>query len=69
MDQNRLKQTLAQVKDTQDKFNELSERGKELDEQLSHIPPVPHVSSRFIMLAALIFALIGVIIGVAILLI
>lgn len=68
MDENRLKQTLAQVKDTQDKFNELSERGQELDEQLAQINPVPHLSSRVIIFTALIFTLVGVIIGLTILL-
>jgi hypothetical protein len=68
MDEHRLKQTLAQVKSTQDKFDELSERGKELDEQLSQIPAIPNLSSRYVIVAALIITLVGVLIGVAILL-
>lgn len=63
MDELRLKSTISAVKNTQDKFNELAERGKELDSQLSQLPAVPQLSARFLLTLAAVSALIGIVVG------
>ncbi len=64
MDELRLKSTISAVKNTQDKFNELAERGKELDSQLSQLPAVPQVSARFLLTLALVAGLVGSVVGI-----
>lgn len=64
MDEHRLKSTISAVKNTQDKFNELVERGKELDSQLSQLPSVPQVSSRFLLTLALVAVLVGSVVAI-----
>ena len=68
MDENRLKNTVASVRSTQEKFNELAQRGKQLDAQLEQLPAIPNLSTRLIAIVVLVFLIVGLIIGAAILL-
>lgn len=64
MDDLRLKNAISAVKNTQDRFNELAERGETLDSQLAQLAEVPQLSGRFLLALALVFVLIGIVVGV-----